>query len=178
MQIYFLLCYIFTKKSYTMEEKAKVFLTTGQCFMSPLANIDNIRRIYKDKLQRIEYPNEKKEVTEPTPEVIPVSTTATIEQKVITEAAKIAEQPKVEIPVIEPVKVIVEQTATEPVTFQSFDEPVKENVQEQEPVKTTTQLHQEAKQNPEIPVKKRTNTKPADYSKSKSRLKKINKKTN
>ena len=47
--------------------KAKVFLTNGQVFFSPIANINNINRIYKDKVLKIEYPKPEQPTLQPTP---------------------------------------------------------------------------------------------------------------
>jgi membrane protein involved in colicin uptake len=46
-----------------MAEKATIYLSNGQVFKSPLENVPTVRRLYKSKIVKIEYPDETKTET-------------------------------------------------------------------------------------------------------------------
>ena len=98
-----------------MQEKARVTLTTGQIFYSPVSNLNTIRRIYAEKVESIEYPEdikpkqvvtmEEKEAVQmaPLPETTPEPMAATPTEEVqfqefLNDAPVTTPQPEPEQP--------------------------------------------------------------------------------
>jgi hypothetical protein len=105
-------------------QKIKVFLTTGQVFLSPEANIENVKRIYQGKILRLEYPDEKKtapESTPPTPPQQEEKAAVVVEQVVVPEPVAQPEPPKVEIRKLPPQKPIQPKLPPTPAAKEKAD---------------------------------------------------------
>jgi len=74
--------------------KAKVFLTNGQVFFSPLANVNNINRIYKDKVLKIEYPKPEQPTLQPTPVIEVAKTVKEVKPETDIEFIEITTEPQ------------------------------------------------------------------------------------
>ncbi|GEM_PF-5787180 len=112
-------------------EKYKVFLTTGQVFFTPEANLPTVQRIYEGKILRIEPPEEKKTL-QSLPAQPQKNESVAVGEVNADEAKEVTEQPKPEPP------------------------------KPQAPIQPKLPEHEDAK-------------KKADYTKSNSRLKSVNK---
>lgn len=138
-------------------DKAIIHLSTGQKFECPVANIPNVKRIYKEKIVKIEYPDE-------------ATKEAAQEQEAVKVEVEKKSPPPVKEEVAADISIFDEQKKAIKAELEKVQKEKQELLAEREKISNEWKQIQEEKAKLADAVK----SGPADYSKSKERLSRAN----